>query len=190
MKKNDTKFSAALFLAIAIAFILVSCSTDNTMAPNVVKDSYVVQSNTGPVTLLQVDNALGKRSGAELYAEQFITAADGGALVVGNTLQGFSTFTFEPNALPQDLLISVSWCDGQFCEGVFNPHGTQFNQPVRVELSYKRAVLRGIDENDLKVYYYNEDTDLWEYIGGEVDTENKVIVVYLEHFSRYAIVKT
>jgi hypothetical protein len=160
------------------------------MAPNVVKESYVVQSNTGPVTLLQVDDSLGKRNRAALYAEEFITAADGGELVVGNWILGFSKMIFQPNDLPQDLLISVSWCDGQFCEGVFDPHGTQFNQPVRVELSYRRAILRGGDENDLRVYYFNEDTGIWEYIGGEVDTENKVIVVYLEHFSRYAIVKT
>lgn len=71
----------------------------------------------------------------------------------------------------------------------FGPHGIQFNEPAEVELSYKMADLTGIDENSLKVFYFNETTQLWELIGGVVDTSKKKITVYLPHFSRYALSK-
>ena len=61
------------------------------------------------------------------------------------------------------------------------------DHPIEVELSYKMADLSGCDETTLKVYYYNEEEDIWEFIGGEVDIKNKKIIVYLNHFSRYAV---
>jgi len=61
------------------------------------------------------------------------------------------------------------------------------NKPVKIELSYKTADLTGIDENILGVYYFNEETDLWEFVGGEVDKKGKKVTAYLNHFSRYAV---
>lgn len=69
----------------------------------------------------------------------------------------------------------------------FGPHGLQFRVPAKLELSYKAADLGGVIEQNLRVFYYNERSGVWELIGGKVDIKKKVIRVAIHHFSRYAI---
>jgi hypothetical protein len=188
---NSTKrFAATIFMVLALALIFVGCSTDNSMSPTVQNTGLVVQSTNGPDTLLKMaPSSLAKGEGAT-YTSQFVTAAAGGQVAVGNTELGWSKVTFNPGDLPQDLTITMSWGGDEYCEGIFTPHGTVFNDDVKVELSYKTADLTGINEDDLQIYYYNASTQIWEQIGGTVDKTNKVIKATLAHFSRYAIVKT
>ncbi len=192
MKSNSTKYSTALFLLVALVFVFLGCSTDSSVTPSQQNvNGLRVESNTGPVTILKLKpDALAKGEKAAFSTQIYVTVAEGGQLVVGNPSRGYSKLIFEPNAISEDMTISLTYWIDDFFEGVFEPHGIQFNEPVRVELSYKNADLTGIDENDLKIYYFNESTNLWEYVGGDVDAANKLVVCYLEHFSRYAIVKT
>ena len=90
------------------------------------------------------------------------------------------------NALGNWTPITFWWESNSF-QAEFSPHGTMFNVPVRMELSYEDADLTGIDENDLRIYYYNDATQEWELIGDQVDTVNKIVIGYTNHFSRYAI---
>jgi len=69
----------------------------------------------------------------------------------------------------------------------FSPHGTTFNNPVAIRLSYKDADLTGINEQDIKIWYFNEIEGVWELIASDVDTGKKRVTGYIEHFSRYAI---
>ena len=105
---------------------------------------------------------------------------------------GKSKIVFKAFDLPKDTDIKFEWAASASLEGVLNdmvfgPHGSQFATPVEVVLSYKLADLTGVDENDLQIYYFNEDTNIWELIGGTVDTDKKKITVFLQHFSRYAL---
>lgn len=194
--KNQKGYAPALFFAIILAtFIMFGCSSDHSMAPETPASGLQVQSTTGFVTLLKLKNpvtnqSLSKGEASAAVIEQFITASQGGEISFGKVRFGESRIIFQPYDLPEDLLISIEWGLGNFCEGIFGPHGTWFNQPVRVELSYKNADLTGINEEDLRIYYFNENTNIWEAVGGTVDTNNKIVIAYLEHFSRYAIVKT
>jgi hypothetical protein len=192
VKSNSTKYSTALFIIVALAFIFVGCSTDTSVAPiQQTANGLQVQSTDGPVTMLQMNpDALAKGEGFNFSTQVDIDADQGGQLVVGNPTRGYSKLIFPPNALSEDMTISLEFWIDDFFEGLFEPHGTYFNEPVRVELSYKNADLTGVNENGLQIYYYNETIGLWEHIGGEVDTANKIVVCYLEHFSRYAIIKT
>lgn len=128
------------------------------------------------------------------YAHKFMQRTKGGGIKLGNGDTGESKIKINKHALPEDTDIKFEWAAGPAMEGVlsdltFGPHGTQFIEPVKVELSYKMADLTGIDESTLQVFYFNEDTGLWELIGGEVDLSKKRITVYLPHFSRYALSK-
>lgn len=128
------------------------------------------------------------------YAEQFVKRQKGGGIKLGNAECGESKIKINKHALLEDTEIKFEWAAGPAMEGVlgdltFGPHGTQFIEPVLVELSYRMADLTGIDESTLQVFYYNEDTQLWELIGGVVDISKKKITVYLPHFSRYALSK-
>lgn len=195
--KRSKCLVTTVWAVVAVAMMLGGCSTDNPIEPTQMNTSgRVVQSTTGPVTILGLDrtqqatSSLSKASGVDVQREEFIQAAVGGEIVVGNTVLGHSKLVFEPNALPQDMTISITYRKEEYCEGIFEPHGTQFNEPVLVELSYRNADVSDYDENELRIYYYNESTGLWELVGGTVDVANKTVSVYLEHFSRYAIVKT
>lgn len=89
--------------------------------------------------------------------------------------------------MPEDMTITFQWAAYGIFQGVFGPHGTQFNHPVKVVLSYKSADLRGVVEENIRVYYFNHSTGYWEFIGGDLDMKHKRITVELSHFSRYAL---
>ena len=108
---------------------------------------------------------------------------------VGDYEHGRSWLYFPPYAMNQTTIVTMDWESTGFLEGgaEFSPHGTQFNRPVTVWLSYKDADLGDINEEDLKIWYFNEETEMWELIGDVVDTEHKMVGGLLHHFSRYAI---
>ena len=108
---------------------------------------------------------------------------------VGDYEHGRSWLYFPPYAMSQTTIVTMDWESTGFLEGgaEFSPHGVQFNKPVTVWLSYKDADLGDIKEEDLKIWYFNEETELWELIGGEVDEKKKIVIGFLDHFSRYAI---
>ncbi len=137
-------------------------------------------------------NFIFKKQIHQYYAKKFIRAAKGGKIRIGDKTDGVSELNFPKNALPADMTILFDWMatgkfDGTLNNVEFGPHGTFFNKPVRVRVSYALADLSGIIEENLRAYYYNQDTGIWEYIGGTVNTRKKIIEFYVNHFSRYAI---
>ncbi|MNI12874.1 Endoglucanase precursor [compost metagenome] len=58
-----------------------------------------------------------------------------------------------------------------------------FEQPVVVTLPYRD----GVNTDLLGVYYHQEATGNWEYVGGKVNKEHKQIQVQWSHFSIYTI---
>ncbi len=135
-----------------------------------------------------------KRGVNTYYVSKFIKNKSGGKVEVGGKDAGKCKIEFKKYDLSEDMTIEFQWAADGYLEGLlsnveFGPHGTEFNNPVKVEFSYQLADLGDIDEDDLQVFYYNEDTGEWELIGGEVDKKKKIIKVMLKHFSRYAISK-
>ncbi len=112
---------------------------------------------------------------------------DGGTISIGDEVHGISKLVFPEDAVDDDVLITFSWESSDLLVAQFSPHGITFDQPVRLELSYKDADLTGVNEDGLKIYYYNENTGVWEIVGDQVDKTKKVVVGYTNHFSRYAV---
>ncbi|MFC6333508.1 S-layer homology domain-containing protein [Paenibacillus septentrionalis] len=54
---------------------------------------------------------------------------------------------------------------------------------VEITLPYNQAA----DKDLLGVYYYNEASKEWEYVGGNVDAASHTVTVALEHLSTYAV---
>jgi len=108
---------------------------------------------------------------------------------VGDYQHGRCWLYFPPYAMNQTTIVTMDWESTGFLQGgaKFSPEGTQFNQPVTVWISYKDADLGGVNEADLKLWYFNENSGMWELIGDVVDTQNKMVGGLLYHFSRYAI---
>lgn len=57
--------------------------------------------------------------------------------------------------------------------------------PAQMKIQYNPESIESIEK--LAVYYFNEDTKKWEYVGGKIDTKNNVVIVELDHFSKYAL---
>jgi len=187
---------AGLAAACSLVAILAGCSGDGALSPaSSDKSVQSVRTESGEVQLMEtgtVETPLFKHrrrddGDGEFYAEKFIEADEGGRIVIGNKHLGRSSIEFKEGDLPEDMTISFEWAASRFLQGVFGPHGTRFNHPVSVTLSYKSADLRGVVEENIRVYYFNDRTRIWELIGGDLDMKHKTITVELSHFSRYAL---
>lgn len=55
-------------------------------------------------------------------------------------------------------------------------------------LSFHLSLEETLDLEKLKVYWYNEKKQRWEYIGGTYHADEKSIGAYLPHFSKYALI--
>ena len=72
----------------------------------------------------------------------------------------------------------------------FGPHNTVFLKSLTLKLYFGDVDLSGVSVEDLQMYYYNEATGQWEWMGGiVVDTAGNQIVFtgFISHFSRYAL---
>lgn len=67
---------------------------------------------------------------------------------------------------------------------------TSFKKPVTITISLKSENLDGIDADKLGVYYFNETSKKWEYVGGKYDPANKTITFSTPHFSMYSVMRS
>jgi len=71
----------------------------------------------------------------------------------------------------------------------FTPDGVTFSPPIELEIRYDPAQIpAGIDEKDLLIAYYDEETGEWIELDGVVDTASNTITAELGHFTAFAIV--
>jgi len=56
---------------------------------------------------------------------------------------------------------------------------------VEITLPYSN----GADAELLGIYYYNEESKQWEYVGGRVDATDHTVTVTLQHLSTYAVLE-
>ncbi len=197
-----TRFKKVL-MSILIAGLLAGafvgfngCSQESPLAVSPTNESASpVMSDQGPIYLVEVSpnesHQLQKNLPGVLFSvKKFIPAEIGGDLMVGDILSGFSSITFHPFDLPQDTLITFDWIAGNTLEATLTPHGIIFNNPVQLTLSYKSANISMADEDNLRIYYYNEETQTWELVGGTVNKVTKTVTGYINHFSRYALARS
>ncbi len=69
----------------------------------------------------------------------------------------------------------------------FYSEGTIENAEVIISYSIEDITNKGLDENNLVLYYFNEDTKELEAMPTVVDKDNKKITVTLKHFSKYVL---
>ena len=62
---------------------------------------------------------------------------------------------------------------------------SEFADTLTVEFGYQG----GLKDELAGVYYFNEDTKEWEYIGGKIDTVNKKVTVELACAGKYAVLE-
>lgn len=163
--------TAITFLSVLAA---MGCGTNSPVTPS--------QDSTMPgvesplfAELVTSSGSSGRDMVATASVSQLVSAAEGG--VVTN---GYYSLYFPPGALDEDTQITIDM--PRYPEAVveLGPHGIQFNEPVTLSLSVDRVESLA-DSYD--VYWFNEDTALWENIGGYMAAG--AACVNLEHFSGY-----
>ncbi len=69
----------------------------------------------------------------------------------------------------------------------FGQKVTEFLQPVTITYDYANADLLNMKEDSLKIYWFNEQTNLWEPLTSTVDIANKKVSTQTTHFSQFAL---
>lgn len=73
------------------------------------------------------------------------------------------------------------------CSTEASVSGLNFEQAVDVTLSYSVTNIKGINEDLLDVYYYDETKKAWIPMKGTVDQDKNTITFTTSHFSKYAV---
>jgi M6 family metalloprotease-like protein len=88
-------------------------------------------------------------------------------------------------------LFAVAGCLYEFSAQIVSGNKTQtlagFNAPVSVTISLKDIASQITDLDKLGVYYYNETSDAWEYMGGIYNAAAQSITFTTAHFSLYSV---
>jgi hypothetical protein len=64
---------------------------------------------------------------------------------------------------------------------------TTFNKAVTLTFTYSDDDIKGLDESNLLVYYYDETSGIWISLGGMVDAANNKITADTTHFTKFAV---
>ena len=159
----------------------------NEKAMNVKAPAKKITRKEGELNIIKVESkeSLQKR----FVSSWLITPITKGWIYTGDYYSGKTWLFFPYHAVSQTTVVTIDWeSTGLLTGGVtFSPHGTQFNSPVTVWISFKDVDLGGIDPATLKIWYWNDTTQLWELIGDTVDLQAQEVGGLLHHFSRYAL---
>ena len=174
-------FSYFLFvLAVSTVLFSLGCqsNTPNSPLPN----SKTFRANDQLIFLTSQKGSLAKN----IVTTKFINAEEGGTILVGNEESGYSSIHFMPGDLNEDALITFSWNTNRHIAELL-PHGLIFNNPVALNLSYQNANCEELSENNIRIWYFNEDENAWELIGGDVNPVERRVEGFIGHFSKYAL---
>jgi len=70
----------------------------------------------------------------------------------------------------------------------FGPHGMKFEKPVTIAINYNTEDLpQGASEENLKICYWNPESEEWEAMASTVSKEDKLVKAQTSHFSVYQI---
>jgi len=146
-------------------------------------DSNVDQPQTQLLSRSDAFKSAVQMSSSEFYAEQVISAAEGGQLVLLDV-----TLDIPADALPNDTTFSINIPDIDVFYNEFGTNGLVFDEPVKVTMSYRGADLTNILEPTIRIAWLNESTGEFEDVECEVDLVNQVITAELYHFSAYGLI--
>lgn len=97
-------------------------------------------------------------------------------------LQGELTLTSKPVTVSKDVqTLGVVY---EITMQVGGQSKTAFDVPLPLNLPFDPSKV--VDAKKIAVFYYNEKTNTWEYVGGKVNA-NGVMEVKINHLSKYAV---
>ncbi|MCX6640765.1 MAG: hypothetical protein NTW14_09835 [bacterium] len=126
------------------------------------------------------------------YIYKFINKSQGGSvwLSKGAPIPANPTFSgvvFSPWGLPYSTWIGIYQPDLDEPWVEYEPHGIYFNGAQHGHINFSDCDLQNVEPEDLTIWYWNEQLNEYEYIGGTVNLAQEYIEFNLYHFSRYVV---
>ena len=145
----------------ALLLVFTACQNDSqVVGPQSSETGYTAQAEPNWIGL--PENA--QKSLAKVFsASDFITAADGGQLVIdetytsttGTEVHTYSSIYFAPGCTQQDAQTTME-IDDETGVSTFLPH-QYFNFPAILNQTFTGLDLTGLDPNNIKLYYLATD---------------------------------
>ena len=174
-KLNSFAYTALSIFVLAV-FIFAGCSQSPLSSDSESATPHILQRSASFLSSAQFDPA-------NLHAEKVISAQQGGQLTLMDVI-----LDVPPGALDNDTLFSIDIPDINAFYNEFGTNGLVFKQPVKVTMSYRDADLSGVNENTIRIAWFNKATGDYEDVFCTVDFVNKTVTGYLNHFSAYALI--
>ena len=101
---------------------------------------------------------------------------------MGDHTRGISDVTLFPDDNYDQIDVNFYWKTKGLLMGKvdFAPYDVKEIDPVRIRLSYQDAELWDIDENQIKLYGFNEKKSTWEPLESRVEKSQKRVVGFLK----------
>ncbi len=176
-RTNSLKLTTTTFALVVFALLAFTGCSNNPIADN--------PQTAEPQVLSRAGRTVGAASASpiNLYAEQVISASEGGTLTLLDVV-----LDIPAGAVPQDTVFSITIPDDEIFYNEFGTDGLTFDKPVTVTMSYRNADLSGINESTIRIGYLNERTGVWQDMVGTLDRVNKTVTAELYHFSAYGLI--
>jgi hypothetical protein len=113
----------------------------------------------------------------EKFDIEFITVQTGGNVEVGD-----SHIEIPPFALSEDTWVALFVPPSGSIEYWAYPPDITFNLPVEIRFSYKHADSTGVNEQNITIDQWLPQFQIWDIIGGVVDTEKKRVTAEVMQF--------
>lgn len=141
-----------------------------------------------PIIIVLLAISLAYAGDGYYYKEKLIKADIGGILTGGDGAPG-TKLDIPAGALSEDTIISIEVNSDNVAETqfTFGPHGTVFNTPVELELSWQTLNdLQDLTSEDLILYRYDDSTSQWLEEATAIWNDNgKKATVSINRFSYY-----
>lgn len=204
MESRRTVFSALLVLALALGSMLAGCSDggspnlaintaeQDTLQPppfNLTRFPYPEKADRPPEGyqfIKLATNTPQRGSDFDDWEVDVVWRWWGGDVYLDDVETGIS---IEPYGIPGwASWIGVTLPDEDEPWVEFMPHGLQFTGPQTARISWAECGLpQGVNPHDLEVWYWHQEINEYEYMGGIVYPQMKYIEFQTDHFSRYIV---
>jgi len=171
---------------------LVRCSETNSLETGIstpAKENVNILKFANTGLSLAKKATLSKMIVAEVGGSLSFLFPDGGP---GEDAMLAVTLTVPPGSLSQDTEISLSF-DGESLDFEFQPDGTYFSQPARLDVDANGVSLAGVNFQNISLFYNNKEQRNWEpmRMDSVIITENagrlQLTNARIPHFSRYVL---
>lgn len=155
-------------------------------------------SYTGAIPKFKITDISDSAPAMTVYYSAPVTPTDGG--IIGNSdgvkivippwaVLKETAIAINPVSLPSPPPKDVRALTNQKVWDL-TPTGMRFNKPVTLTLPYDLTSSSGIDENKLRIFYWDPQEVAWLPVGGKVDAINKSVTADINHFSVYTVMES